>query len=201
MTALDASSAVGTLLDAETFAVLNAIHLKRMASSAQLASLLDRDESTIDACCARAAQVGYVMTTTAGHLLLPEGTEAVQAHYREHYAEVRRDARMAPWYARFETLNTRFIAQLSAWQRDNADENALYKALETVEQLSTALAALCPLVPRYADYQRRFSVAIDAIEGGDTDLLCNPRRDSAHNIWFEFHEDILGVLARPRDTT
>lgn len=201
MTALDASSAVGTLLDAETFAVLNAIHLKRMASSAQLASLLDRQESIIDACCARAAQAAYVMTTSAGHLLLPDGTEAVQAHYREHYAQVRRDARMAPWYARFETLNTRFIAQLSAWQRDNSDENALYKALETVEQLNTALSALCPLVPRYADYQRRFSAAIDAIESGDTDLLCNPRRDSAHNIWFEFHEDILGVLARPRDTT
>ena len=201
MTVLEARSAVGTLLDAETFAVLNAIHLKRMASSAQLASLLDKEENAIEACCARAAQAGYVMSTSAGHLLLADGTEAVQAHYREHYAELRQDARMAPWYARFEILNTRFIAQLTAWQRDNADENALYKALETVEQLSKALTALCPLVPRYADYQRRFAAAIDAIESGDTDLLCNPRRDSAHNIWFEFHEDILGVLARPRDTT
>ena len=201
MTALDTVSAVGMMLDAETFAVLNAIHLKRMASSAQLASLLDMDASKIDACCAAAVEAGHVMTASAGHLLLPDGTEAVQAHYREHYAMVRQDARMAPWYARFETLNSRFIAELTAWQRDNGDENALYKALETVEQLSAALSALCPLVPRYADYQRRFAQAIDAIEGGDTDLLCNPRRDSAHNIWFEFHEDILGVLARPRDTT
>lgn len=201
MTSPDVNSATGTLLDAETFALLNAIHLKRMASSAQIASLLATDESAIDAGCARAALAGYVITTSAGHLLQPDGTEAVQAHYREHYAQVRGDARMAPWYARFETLNTRFIAQLTAWQRDNSDENALYKALETVEQLSKALTDLCPLVPRYGDYQRRFSAAIDAIESGDTDLLCNPRRDSAHNIWFEFHEDILGVLARPRDTT
>jgi hypothetical protein len=201
MTALDTAAATDALFDDERFKVLNAIHLKRMASSEQLATLLDMSVDGVERCCVAAAADGLLMTMPGGHLLLPEGTDAVQQYYREHYAEIRQDARMAPWYARFETLNTRFIALLSKWQRDSSDEDALYKALETVEQLATALATLAPLVPRYVDYQRRFAAAIDAIENGDTDLLCNPRRDSAHNIWFEFHEDILGVLARPRDTT
>lgn len=201
MPAVEAAAGAVMKLDDASFMVLNAIHLKRMASDEQLAALLDLAPEVIARCCAAAAEGGLVMSMPSGHLLMPEGTLAVQQHYREHYAEVRQDARMAPWYARFETLNSRFIALLSRWQRDASDEDALYKALETVEQLSSALDALCPLVPRYADYQRRFAAAVDAIEGGDVDLLCNPRRDSAHNIWFEFHEDILGVLARPRDTT
>ncbi len=201
MSALDVSSQADAMLDAEVFNLLNAIHLKRMVSNAQLAALLGVDTAALVAPLAAAVDAGLIMTTSAGHLLLPEGTDAVQHYYREYYATLRHNPHFAPWYARFEILNTRFIALLTTWQRDSADDDALYKALETVEQLSDALATLCPLLPRYADYQRRFAAAINAIEDGDTDLLCNPRRDSAHNIWFEFHEDILGVLARPRDTT
>ena len=88
-----------------------------------------------------------------------------------------------------------FIALVSSWQSAN-DEAALSTALDPVEQLCTALDELLDPIPRYANYQRRFRAALDAVDDGDVEALCNPRRDSAHNVWFEFHEDILGVLAR-----
>ena len=42
------------------------------------------------------------------------------------------------------------------------------------------------------------SAEADAIAGSER--LARPMVDSVHNIWFEFHEDILSVLGRPRDT-
>ena len=183
------------------FAVLNAIHLKRLATTEQVAAVTAIDTAELASVLAVAASAGHVLSMESGHLLLPDGTAAVRRHYHERYAALRTDPAIGRWYARFETLNSRFIALLSAWQQMGSDERQLRKALEVVDALCTALDELLPLLPRYVEYQRRFEDAVAAIDSGDTDLLCNPRRDSAHNIWFELHEDILGVLGRPRDTT
>ena len=60
------------------------------------------------------------------------------------------------------------------------------------------MGALVPLIPRYTGYVRRFSAAW-LVDRGQRDFVCSPTIDSVHNIWFEFHEDILAVLGRPRD--
>lgn len=190
-----------TTLDDASFALLNAVHLKRMVGEADLAALLGTTTADIAARLAPFVEGGLAMALSAGVMLMPEGTAAVHAHYNARYAGLRQQPSLVDWYARFETLNTRFIAALTRWQQQGQDDDTLFRALEIVEALVKALDALTPLVPRYADYQRRFNAAIDAIEQGDTDLLVNPRRDSAHNVWFEFHEDVLCVLGRPRDTT
>ena len=187
-------------LSERDFAVLNAIHLKRLVDDAQLGLLTGFDQTEIAPLLERAAATDLVLTMDSGHMLLAAGTDAVRAHYDKAYAGLRCDAELDAWYTRFETLNHRFIGLLSSWQAD-ADDDTLFKALDTVEQLNRALDVLLRRIPRYAGYQRRFAAAVEAIEDGDTDLLCNPRRDSAHNIWFEFHEDILSVLGRPRETT
>ena len=36
---------------------------------------------------------------------------------------------------------------------------------------------------------------------GLREYVCKPTIDFVHNIWFEFHEDFLAVLGRPRDMT
>jgi len=180
--------------------VLNAIHLKKMADTVQLTSLCGLNDEALSAVLTSMAGAELIMSMDSGHLLLPDGTAAVLRHYHDTYAAIRSDPELSDWYLRFETLNVRFIAVLTSWQQVGGDD-LIFKALEIVEQLCGALDDILSLVPRYAEYQRRFEAALDAIDNGDTDLLCNPRRDSAHNIWFEFHEDILGVLGKPRDTT
>lgn len=201
MSGAEAEIQEATTLDDASFALLNAVHLKRMVGEADLAALLGTTTEDIAARLAPWIEGGLAMALSAGVMLMPEGTAAVHAHYHARYAGLRQQPALADWYTRFETLNTRFIAALTRWQQQGQDDDTLFRALEIVEALVKALDAITPLVPRYADYQRRFNAAIDAIEQGDTDLLVNPRRDSAHNIWFEFHEDVLCVLGRPRDTT
>src|SRR6478672_11898080 len=34
------------------------------------------------------------------------------------------------------------------------------------------------------------------IDEGEKEFVCTPTIDSVHNIWFEFHEDILSVIGR-----
>jgi hypothetical protein len=201
MSGAEAAMPDATGLDDASFGLLNAVHLKRMVGEADLAALLGTTQEDIAARLAPWVESGHVMALSAGVMLMPEGTAAVHAHYHARYASLRGQPSLGDWYTRFETLNTRFIAALTRWQQQGQDDDTLFRALEIVEALVKALDALTPLVPRYADYQRRFNAAIDAIEQGDADLLVNPRRDSAHNIWFEFHEDVLCVLGRPRDTT
>ena len=191
---------VARALDDREFVVLNAIHLKRMADDAQLTQLTGLETEALVRLLADCATRELVLSMDAGHMLLPAGTEAVRDYYDRAYAPLRGNAEIAAWYAWFETLNTRFIGLVTQWQA-HADDAHLFAALEAVDQLSTGIDALLAAIPRYGDYQQRFRAALDAIDDGDTDLLCNPRRDSAHDIWFEFHEDILSVLGRPRETT
>lgn len=189
-----------TSLSDRDFTVLNTIYLKKLADTSQIAGLCAFEKNALQTFLDDAVRNNLIMSTDSGYLLLPQGTTSVQRHYREAYAGLRSDPAVARWYAEFEALNARFIAAITAWQQTGGDD-LLFKALDDVEQLCAALDELLPLLPRYADYRRRFEASLAAVESGDTDLLCNPRRDSAHNIWFEFHEDILGVLGRPRDST
>jgi hypothetical protein len=54
-------------------------------------------------------------------------------------------------------------------------------------------------VARYGTYRDRFERAIERVDEGKAEYVVSPSVDSIHNIWFEFHEDILTLLGRPRD--
>ncbi|MGI3780466.1 MAG: hypothetical protein ACRYG2_06770, partial [Janthinobacterium lividum] len=54
-------------------------------------------------------------------------------------------------------------------------------------------------VPRYERYADRLDTALQRVDEGDVAFVTSPTVDSVHNVWFEFHEDILTVLGRPRD--
>jgi hypothetical protein len=108
---------------------------------------------------------------------------------------------MLQWYENFESLNSRFIANVTDWQKSDGDERLERKLLQCAERLAKDIGQLVPAIARYAGYVRRFERSMDLVDQGKRDYVCKPTIDSVHNIWFEFHEDILAVLGRPRDTT
>ena len=55
-----------------------------------------------------------------------------------------------------------------------------------------ALAAL-------ADYRSRLSSALEQARAGDGRYVASPRVDSYHGIWFELHEDLIGLAGRTRE--
>lgn len=189
------------MLSDHEFAILNGIYLKKMATAAMLAEITGLPEAQVDEHLAAAADRGALLATPGGAMLLEGGTAAVLEHYRQAYAPTRGEPELAAWYEAFEPINTRFIGQVTEWQQSDGDDRTERRLLQTARRLARDIQALVPRIPRYAAYASRFERAMERVDQGLREFVCKPTVDSVHNIWFEFHEDILAVLGRPRDTT
>jgi hypothetical protein len=190
-----------TMLSDSDFVTLNAIYLKKMAIAQTIADVNGLPGEVVAERLAAAIDAGWVMDLPTGAMLLTEGTEQVLAYYREIYADVRAEPALLKWYEGFEVLNERFIGLVTEWQKSEGDERVERRLLQAAGKLVKDIGQLVPQIPRYAAYIRRFEHSIDLVDQGQRDFVCKPTLDSVHNIWFEFHEDILAVLGRPRDTT
>jgi pyruvate,orthophosphate dikinase len=51
---------------------------------------------------------------------------------------------------------------------------------------------------RLSDYRARLSRALAQARAGDRRFVASPRVDSYHGIWFELHEDLIGLAGRTR---
>jgi hypothetical protein len=188
-----------TMLDDPAFSALNALYLKKMASAGDLADMSGLPADQIRSLVGDFAQQGWVLDIDGELLIQPEGMEQVQGYYREAYAELSQREEMQQWYERFDAANTQFIKFVTDWQQTEGDPRVEKRVLATVERLIKLIGEIAQQVPRYDGYIRRFERALTAVDEGNADFVCTPTVDSLHNIWFEFHEDFLAVLGRPRD--
>ena len=170
-----------------------------MANAEEIAAAVGVDEQTAASVLASAIAKDWAMDVDGRFLLVPEGTAVVHKYYRDIYGPLRLNANLLAWYDRFEAINEQFIKQVSEWQATEGDERVQSRLMKTVERLMKFLEEIIPSIPRYESYVRRFANSISLVDRGDRDYVCKPTIDSVHNIWFEFHEDILSVLGRPRD--
>lgn len=190
------------MLTEPEFIALNAVFLKKMATAETVADVTGLPVEEVSRHFASAADQGWLIDMPpTGVMLLDEGIAQVAGYYRATYSGLRADPEIINWYDGFETLNSRFISLVSEWQKSEGDERIQRRLLQTAERLAKDIGQLLPRIARYAAYPRRLEHSMDKVDAGERDFVCKPTVDSVHNIWFEFHEDILAVLGRPRDTT
>lgn len=182
----------------ETFGVLNAVYLRKIATAEVVRECTGLSPDAIRAALDAAAADGLVEDLGGQFMLSDEGVRAVLGGYDARYAALRSEPEVENWYQRFESLNSQFLTTISAWQT-GGDEGQLDKLLKLVERQIRALGTISATVPRYAGYAERFGRALEIVEQGKTEYVTSPTLDSIHNVWFEFHEDILTLLGRPRD--
>jgi hypothetical protein len=187
------------MLDEHAFLALNALYLKKMASVGDLAEISGLPAEQLREMVSGFAERGWLLDMGGELLLQPEGMAQVESHYRETYSDLSQREEMLKWYARFELINSQFIKLVTDWQQTEGDPKVQERVIAMVERLVKLIGEIMELVPRYAGYIRRFERSIIAVDQGNRDFVCNPIVDSLHNIWFEFHEDFLAVLGRPRD--
>ena len=150
--------------------------------------------------------VDFVRAQATGEWFVPvaedaEGRQAVLDYYDAAYEDMRADPEIQSWYVRFETVNDRFLQLVSAWQNNGEGQDRVYDRLaRTVERHVAALEQVADRLPRYRHYAERFRKSLDRVDSGQVEYVTSPTVDSLHNIWFEFHEDILAVIGRPRET-
>jgi hypothetical protein len=182
----------------ETFEVLNAVYLRKIATAEAVGECTGRDADTVRAVLSEQSAAGNLEDLGGQFMLSEDGTRSVLEGYEERYATLREDGEVEDWYQRFETLNSQFLQTISAWQTSGEDEGVLDKLLKLINRQIRALNTISPTIPRYSRYEERFTRSLELVEGGKNDFVCALTVDSLHNIWFEFHEDILTLLGRPR---
>jgi hypothetical protein len=186
------------MLTETAFLVLNALYLKKMGDLKAVVECVRLPEDTVQSALALAAQNGEILPVNGEYLLDVSGRRAVLEYYEVAYREKR--TAVNEWYEKFEILNAQFLRLVSEWQTSDGDGRVLTQLLKVVERQMAALRKIEPEIPRYGVYADRFLTATERVDLGDRSFVTNPRADSIHNIWFEFHEDILAVVGRPRET-
>jgi hypothetical protein len=189
-----------TVVADDEFDVLNTVYLRKIATADVIGEVSGLPPGEVAALVDR-AMAGHRLEDVGGMLMLSEsGTLDILTAYRDRYGALRTEPDILGWYERFEGLNRQFLKAVSAWQTaGDADPGRLDRLLRVVDRLVTSLSTIESAVPRYGRYAERLRAALDRIEHGSAEYVTSPGVDSVHNIWFEFHEDILTVIGRPRD--
>ncbi|NKY49163.1 hypothetical protein [Nocardia vermiculata] len=118
-------------------------------------------------------------------------------------------ALLGPRYLRFRAVNADIKQLITDWQliggtRPNDhtdaeyDERIVARLGELHEGFAPLLAEIIELVPRFAQYPHRFAAALARVRSGDTAWLARPLVDSYHTIWFELHEELMGLAGLTR---
>lgn len=102
-------------------------------------------------------------------------------------------------YDDFSELNSAFKALISQWQIARGEPDAVLAGLEPIHQQVLAVVSdVSRQIPRIADYAGRLDFALRKACAGDMTWLSRPLIDSYHTVWFELHQELLGVTGRTR---
>lgn len=199
-------------LDETGYDVLNVVALKKMASPQVVAHDARVDIATAESALASLAEQGLVVVAGAMALPTDAAEPALRAAADGRYAKVRADPDVLDLVDRFETINSQFLATMSSWQQvevggrkvanDHTDPEYDGKVIDRIDRLVTRLQPLLDALAghdgRFAGYPERFADALGKIDAGQIEYVSSPTLDSAHTVWFEFHEDLLRTLGRER---
>lgn len=142
-----------------------------------------------------------VRLTPEGRTLLAELVEAERTRIDA--------ASLKALYAEFDHHNTDLKQVISDWQlrdgepNDHGDEQydrTVIDRLIAIDQgFQPLIAQIAEVAPRLAIYAERFTNALRLIQAGDTSFVARPIVDSYHTVWFEFHEELIGLLGLSRE--
>lgn len=192
----------------ERIRLLQALRLKGRARVDDLAAAtgLDLEETA-------AAVDDLVSARHAGEVggrfkLSPEGRAELDELLAAERATVD-GAAIARLYEEFDEHNTALKEMMTRWQlKDGSTPNdhtdAAYDAA-IIADLVALDARFRPLLDRFvtvadrlAQYPPRFARALAMIEAGHRSWFAKPLADSYHTVWFELHEDLIGLAGLTR---
>jgi pyruvate,orthophosphate dikinase len=154
---------------------------------------------------------GWAEATRVGYRLTPAGRASADAILDRERTTIA-PQRMTHEYERFIPINDAFKQLVTRWQlrtvdgkqvrNDHADadyDRAVLEALDRIhDDVSALLDAIARLVARADAYRVRLSHALGKIKAGDLRYMTAPDRDSYHTIWFELHQDLIGLCGTTR---
>lgn len=202
-----------TVLDTTQYDVLNTIALKKMASAQGIVDATGVAQDDVMDALSALQSLGLVATIGDQSLPMDDAVPALVATSNERYAALRIDPAVREMADKFEVVNGQFLTVISSWQQidvggrkitnDHTDSEYDDKILSRLDKLVARLIQLIDVLSerdiRFDRYAVRFARANDQVVAGDLAYVSSPTIESVHNIWFEFHEDLLRTLGRERN--
>jgi pyruvate,orthophosphate dikinase len=187
--------------------ILQAARLKGRLSVAAAATSAAVSPDEAGAEIERLRELGYLKGESSVRAT-PEG----KAHVARLVAEERESvdqAALADAYEEFDSHNSELKQVVSDWQlRDGApndhtdadyDGAVLARLGRLHEEFRPLVERIAAIAPRLAPYVARFDHALEQINAGDHTYVARPIMDSYHTVWFEFHEELIGLLGLSRE--
>ncbi|GAY11940.1 hypothetical protein [Pseudonocardia sp. N23] len=198
--------------DKTDYDVLNVVALKKMATQQVVAAASGVGEADVGPVLARLAEQGLVVMAAGSAFPTDSAEPALADAAARLYVAVRADPGIGELVGRFELVNSQFLTTMSAWQQIDVggrkvandhsdseyDDKIIGRLDKLVARLGPLLDALAGHDARFGTYPARFTAAATAVDQGRHEFVSSPTLDSVHNIWFEFHEDLLRTLGRAR---
>jgi pyruvate,orthophosphate dikinase len=192
---------------AHELAILQAVRLKGRLSPELAASSSGIDTDTAASALEELREAGYVKGEPSVRLT-PVGRQRLAEMVAAERADI--DATtLTALYEEFDRHNTDLKQIISDWQLKDGEPNdhtdVAYDQL-VITRLAALDAGFQPLVarivesaPRLRPYLNRFGHALRSVQAGDTSYVARPIADSYHTVWFEFHEELIGLLGLSRE--
>ena len=188
--------------------VLRTVRLKGRVAAADVAAAADISEDEAASTLASLTESGLCKEANGRYMLDAAGRERLEELLDAERSEVDTDA-LSPVYDEFVELNTELKEIMHVWQlRDGEpndhsdpayDQQAVDRLAALHERVKPMTARIVDIVPRLAPYPGRFDSAIEKVQAGDHSWIARPIADSYHTVWFELHEELIGVLGLSRE--
>lgn len=188
--------------------VLRLVAIKGRASSDLLAASLDVDAATVQTALDDFIERELVKSTPMGYRITPGGrercTKLVAAEHQAADGPI-----VTQIYETFTEHNSDLKAIITDWQtrgpaepNDHSDEDYDRDVLDRLLALHQRVVPLAEQIghaaPRLTHYGPRLQRAADAVSAGDHSFVAKPIVDSYHTVWFELHEDLIGLAGLTR---
>lgn len=152
-----------------------------------------------------------LVSTSAGAFRLTESGVALAAELRSADRQAWGPDRADAALDAFVDLDREVKATVTAWQMRDPDAGVLNDHADAgydaavIARLADAQAAAMTWMdaieagfPRIRIYRIRLGRALERVQAGDGRFIASPRVDSYHGIWFELHEELIGLAGRTR---
>lgn len=188
--------------------VLQALRLKGRALPEDVAAAAGIESAELTPIVEKLTADGNAEEARGRLKLTKPGREVLEGLLAEERKGVDQDA-LKSAYHDFDAHNSTFKQLITDWQLKDGDTpndhtDAAYDQ-QIVERLVELDAGFAPLLtrivsvaPRLEPYPARFAGALEKVQAGDHTWIARPMIDSYHTVWFELHEDLIGLAGLNR---
>lgn len=187
--------------------ILRALKLKGRALPEDLTAAAGIDQAELTPVIERHTAEGNIEHARGRLILTGPGRQVLEGLLEQERAGLDQPALEAV-YQEFHRHNSAFKRLVTDWQlkdgtpNDHTDPAYDGWIAERLDELDSRFAPLLErivsLAPRLAPYPARFAGALAKVQAGEHAWIARPTVDSYHTVWFELHEDLIGLAGRTR---